>query len=921
MNPLLVVSIVIRLAALAWGVAWSIVLIRRLQDWRVVFMTVVLGLAALRDGITLAGTRDAGIISLISGAGEEPGILVSIGLFVTIPILLNMIAKRQRAEESLRESEAKFRALAETAAAAPLQYEGSPAVIGTAFDITERRIAEQALRETQERLQHLLLHSPAIIYSLRLEGKSLAARWISDSITRLTGYTPSEALTEGWWADHLHPDDRARVMEKVPRLFADDRLVMEYRFQHKEGGYLWLNDESVLLRNDSGAPVEAIGSWVDVTERREAEAALRNSEERFRTLVSSMDDIVFTLDRERRYTGVYGSWIERFGLERDDFIGKTASEIVGAEAGRIHEDAFAGALAGERVIYEWSPPNAPRELHFQSCLSPIRDLNGEVVGVVGVGRDTTERRLAEDELRRQKEILQKIFDHAPLMISFAGEDGRIKLVNQEWERTLGWSLEEMRQEGLDILEECYPNPRERQQVLRFITESDGAWTDFKPTVRDGRVIDTSWIRVRLSDGTSIGIEQDITERKRAEETLRRRTAQLAALHEIELEISAESDLTRVLDVVTRRAAELLNATYCCIFTRESEQADLDLVAALDGELIGLRLNEVEALAGQAVLTGEVQTVADYSELQGRFSLFEGKGHGPALAAPLKWQQTVIGAICLSRKRGDEPFTGDDSKFFEQIAAEAAIAIHQTTLFEEVEESRRRLQVLSHRLIDAQEAERKRLARELHDQIGQALTAVQISLQTLRPSLKSAFAAERVEENLALIEDALGQVHDLSLELRPSLLDDLGLVAALRWYVERVASRARLLRCFKADSIETRVSAEIETACFRIAQEALTNVMRHSNASAILVQLKRSDQTLQLTIRDDGSGFTVADALNRTGPEASLGLQGMRERAVAVGGAVEVESAPGRGTEVRASFPLVEKIQCSESRAAPLNRKA
>src|SRR6266571_4296930 len=882
MNPLLVVSIVIRLAALAWGVAWSIVLIRRLQVSRVVFITVVLGLAALRDGITLVGTRDVGIISLISGAGEEPGILVSIGLFVTIPILLNMIAKRQRAEESLRENEAKFRALAETAAAAifiyrdsklvyvnptteartgydreellrmsfwdvvhpefrdlvkerglarqrgesvpvparyefkivtkagetrwleaaaaPLQYEGLPAAIGTAFDITERRIAEQALRETQERLQHLLLHSPAIIYSRRVEGKSLAARWISDSITRLTGYTTSEALTEGWWADHLHPDDRARVMAKVPRLFADDRLVMEYRFQHKEGGYLWLNDESVLLRDDSGAPVEAIGSWVDVTERREAEAALRDSEERFRTLVSSMDDIVFTLDRERRYTGVYGSWIERFGLQRDGFIGKTASEIVGAEAGRIHEDAFARALAGERVIYEWLPPNAPRELHFQSCLSPIRDQDGEVVGVVCVGRDTTER-------------------------------------------------------------------------------------------------------------------------KRAEETLRRRTAQLAALHEIELEISAESDLTRVLDVVTRRAAELLNASYCCIYTRDSEQADLDLVAALDGELIGLRLNEGEALAGQAVLTGEVQTVADYSEWQGRFSLFEGKGHGPALAAPLKWQQTVIGAICLSRKRGEEPFTGDDSKFFEQIAAEAAIAIHQATLFEEVEESRRRLQVLSHRLIDAQEAERKRLARELHDQIGQALTAVQISLQTLRPSLKSAFAAERVEENLAVIEDALGQVHDLSLELRPSLLDDLGLVAALRWYVERVASRARLLRCFNADSIETRVSPEIETACFRIAQEALTNVMRHSNASAILVQLKRSDQTLQLTIRDDGSGFTVADALNRTGPEASLGLQGMRERAVAVGGAVEIESAPSRGTEVRASFPLVEKIQCSESRTAPLNRRA
>src|SRR5262249_11548430 len=375
------------------------------------------------------------------------------------------------------------------------------------------------------------------------------------------------------------------------------------------------------------------------------------------------------------------------------------------------------------------------------------------------------------------------------------------------------------------------------------------------------------------------------------------------------------------DVVTRRAAELLNASYCCIYIRQRDQAQLNLAAALDGKLIGLDMNESEGLAGRAVLTGEVQSVVDYSAWHGRAAHFEGKGCGPGLAAPLKWQQTVIGAICVSRIGGEEVFTEDDSSFLNQIAAEAAIAIHQATLFEEVEESRRRLQVLSHRLIDAQEAERKRLARELHDQIGQALTAVQISLQTLRPSLESVFAAERLEENLTVIEDALVQVHDLSLDLRPSLLDDLGLVAALRWYLERVARRAGLLTCFDTDSVETRVSPEIETACFRIAQETLTNVMRHANASATWVHLNRSEHTLQLIIRDDGSGFTVADALNRAGPEASLGLQGMRERAGAVGGVVELKSAPGHGTEIRARFPIDEKVTSSESRASTLNRRA
>src|SRR4030095_909528 len=140
---------------------------------------------------------------------------------------------------------------------------------------------------------------------------------------------------------------------------------------------------------------------------------------------------------------------------------------------------------------------------------------------------------------------------------------------------------------------------------------------------------------------------------------------------------------------------------------------------------------------------------------------------------------------------------------EQIAAEVAIAIHQTTLFEEVQEGQRRLQVLSHRLIDAQEAERKRLARELHDQIGQALTAVQISLQRMQPSIQDG-SGKLLEDSLVIIDEAIQQVHDLSLDLRPSLLDDLGLVAALRWYVDRVVQRVGIIRCFTADALEARL---------------------------------------------------------------------------------------------------------------------
>lgn len=216
-----------------------------------------------------------------------------------------------------------------------------------------------------------------------------------------------------------------------------------------------------------------------------------------------------------------------------------------------------------------------------------------------------------------------------------------------------------------------------------------------------------------------------------------------------------------------------------------------------------------------------------------------------------------------------------------------------------------LQMFSRQLIEAQEDERRRIARELHDQIGQILTAVKMNLYAVQRFSQGAEAGSYVKDNIEAVDEALRLVRDLSVDLRPPILDDLGLTTALRWYVDRYTKRTGLNVEVLIDLPDEneRFSRELETACFRIAQEALTNVVRHAKASQVTVRLTRDADALLLTVKDDGIGFDVDRLRKRAQRVATLGLISMQERAHAAGGTIELDSAPANGTEIRFSLPL------------------
>jgi signal transduction histidine kinase len=212
------------------------------------------------------------------------------------------------------------------------------------------------------------------------------------------------------------------------------------------------------------------------------------------------------------------------------------------------------------------------------------------------------------------------------------------------------------------------------------------------------------------------------------------------------------------------------------------------------------------------------------------------------------------------------------------------------------ESQERYRSLSRRLLEQQEHDRGVLARELHDQLGQSLIAIFMNLQAIKAELSPASRA-RVPESMQIIKTMLKQVQTLAFELRPSLLDEIGLAEALQNLVTRHGERTGMGASFTATPTDARAPVEIETACYRIVQEALSNVTRHARARHVEVTLTVEDVALEATVRDDGVGFNV----ERLG--AGLGLMGMGERADLAGGRLDFKSVPGAGTTVRVRFPL------------------
>ncbi len=406
----------------------------------------------------------------------------------------------------------------------------------------------------------------------------------------------------------------------------------------------------------------------------------------------------------------------------------------------------------------------------------------------------------------------------------------------------------------------------------------------------------------LADQTAVALEN-----ARLHQKARQRVAELATMNVVGQALSSSLDLPEILGTLMDHAMRLLEAMAASVVIHDVDRDDLWFTTAsgrMSDRVQGQRLALGQGIVGWVIQHGEPALVPDVSQ-DPRF--FEGLDRQTGfntrsvICVPLKTAERVIGAIeVMNKQRENDVFLAEDLRLLSWLAAPAAIAIENARLFAQVRLGREQLRSLSRRLVEAQEKERHHIARELHDEAGQALTSLMFGLRLLeREAGDPAAVTTRAGELKAITSDVSQYLHNLAVTLRPASLDHLGLVAALRQYVEQFSQKHDLSVQFEAVGLDhRRLEPAVETNLYRIIQEALTNVARHARAGRVDVLLEQRHDRLLIILEDDGIGFEP----DLTGQKGRLGLLGMRERTEMLGGRLVIESIPGTGTTVYVEIP-------------------
>jgi PAS domain S-box-containing protein len=742
----------------------------------------------------------------------RPAFAVPVGaLFGALVVVLTVgLTHRGRAVRTLRASEARFRSLGEAA------FEG----IGFT--------GEDDVVEVNERLAEMFGYARDEL--------------IGGDLERLVAPQSREAFRQ------LTP----LMRHKTP---GDAPVRMELWGRRRDGSTF--PAEIQVKAMPFGDRLVRVVALRDISERHEAEAALRRSEEKFaKAFWASPDAIHIAREADGRFIEVNEAFVRLSGRPRDLVIGRTGAEL-GLWADDLDGDTFWSRLRAEGRVGGFECRLRGAEGEVRHCvMSAERLAIGGEPCVLALTRDVTEFRRTVVALR----MTQFSVDHAADAVLWVDPDGRIRYANASAAASLEYEPSALVGAMLFEVNEAW---------------SPASWRDFWALVKgQGATLRVSTLRTRR--GRTFPAEL-LCHHMTAEG----RERLVVGARDISERIAAERAVV---------ASEMKFAT-----AFRSSPDGMALVRAADG--VVLEANDaVHRLLGRSRERITMRSMADLG----------------VWATAADWEAfrdlvVASGSVAGRRLRlGGDRIALLSAESLELGSERCLLCVLQDVTDEDrarqaLDEHRAVLRTLSRQLMAAHEVERTRISRELHDEIGQALAAVKLNLQAIGRLTKDDRIGLQVQDGIAVVDATVDEVRNLSRDLRPSVLDDLGLAAALQWYLGRQAERAGLTVAFTPQPELPRAPRDVETACYRIAQEAMTNVLRHAHATRVDVEVAMRGTDLVLCVRDNGRGFSAGAPGGPPGGPGHLGLVGMRERAETAGGVLVVESAPGAGTTVWASF--------------------